>query len=213
MKSEVNIVQKDTVTDYISFLRKDTTKIPMDSIFSTRVGNGQQQEAIASLCGCGKNTKDNSVVIQIISTIPTQGELNDGVKDRSRILMDLGNPGSFKGQKKYLRLSLKDSTVESIQMLSKSTDLDYNNTDFDFMESDRYKIKISTFDYSVVSNISGHYEIILPREYGFIKNDTVVKGFFQCTNTGVIDFETIKNMDLNERNRRVRENWGIRVKN
>ncbi len=62
-----------------------------------------------------------------------------------------------------------------------------------------------------IKQVSIQYEIILPRGFGFNENDIKIYGFFQCVPVTLMDIETIKTLDLNDQNLKVRKDWGFKI--
>ncbi|WP_394906106.1 hypothetical protein [uncultured Mesonia sp.] len=181
---------------------KDSTlekKIAFDFI---KISNNEKTDSIISICNCDKNIKDNSIKIQIETGIPTQKELDtmsDSSNKRWNTILQtrFGPVNEFSGQFKFLNIELKDSLVKSINIYSKSTENEYNGADFDSLTIDRFKIKISKFDYSIASNVYGEFELRLDKSFGLFENDTILKGRFLCNNWIIRDKEKIKNWEIN----------------
>ncbi|WOD42996.1 hypothetical protein [Hwangdonia lutea] len=177
-----------------------TEKIAWDFI---TVSNSQKIDSIASVCNCDKDKKNNSIKIQLLTGIPTKKTLDTLSEDSNQrwntVLQtrDLGYIDRLNGQFKFLTIVLKDSLVKKINIHSKSTDKEYNGTDFKSIPIDKYKIKISKFDYSIASDIYGEFEFRLKKEFGLFENDTILKGSFKCNNWIIWDKEKIKNWKIN----------------
>lgn len=182
-----------------NYFRIDTALIENKNLgHILSVSNNVSEEILFSICNCEKQNKDNSIKIQITTAIPTKTEILKG-ESGVRIL-NMDNMDNFKGQMKFLTFHIKDSLIERIDLLSKSTDYDYENSDFSEIEIGKYKINISTFNYSIASNVIGDFELLLPENYGYISNDTILRGVFRCNNWRINTREEIKN--LNFKNKR-----------
>jgi len=88
-----------------------------------------------------------------------------------------------------LTIKLKDSLVENIELYAKSTDKDYDGKDFENVEIDNYEIKISTFNYSIYSNVYGNFEVVLPKGFGY----------FECNNWVISSKEKIQKWEMNKK--------------
>lgn len=179
----------------------DTSLIKKNHFGSLKISDSVKEDSILALCQCQKFQKHNRIIIQVQTAIPTQKELDtmsETFKKRNRFLQfsDLGNPKTIHGQFKFITLVLKDSSVESINLYSKSTDKEYNGTNFDSLSIETYKINISKFDYAIASNIFGNFELHLNKDFGFFENDTILKGGFLCNNWVISDKKQIKNWDI-----------------
>jgi len=196
-KEPKKIVEKQK---YKSFIETDSTLT--DSIFKhfIEVSNKKETDTLVAICNCQKNKKDNTIAIQLTSAIPTKKELENGEKG-SRLFMEFNRPGLFHGQMKFITIHLKDSLVEKIEVLSKSTDPDYNGDNFECITVQGYKIKISKFDYSIASNIYGTFELILESNFNYLPNDKIVKGQFACNNWRINSYSDIKNFDIEKYSR------------
>ena len=200
-KSIVEVEQKDNFQTYFKI---DSTLVKRDTTNFLTISNKEKFEKFIPICNCEKNIKQNTIKIQLTTAIPTKEELRNGEKG-SRLFMDLGNPGTFKGQIKTLTFHLRDSLVEKIDFISKSTDKDYGGKGYEYMKVEKYQIDISTMDYSIASNIFGNYNIILPKEYGYFQNDTILSGEFECNNWRINKLEDLKALDLNEWNEKKKQ--------
>ncbi|RXG31420.1 hypothetical protein [Leeuwenhoekiella palythoae] len=164
------------------------------------VGNSKVSDSLSSACSCDNNVKNNSIKIQIKTAIPTKNKLNTLPKDhvdRYNKLKGLYtpslNPLSFEGQLKYINFELKDSTVLKANVISRSTELEYNGKDFKKDTVNQYQIKISRFKYHNASRVYGEFKIIVQEGFGFNPNDTIIRGSFQCMNWKINEEESIKN--------------------
>lgn len=181
--------------------RIDTTLVKKYAFDHLIISNEEKSDSILTLCDCKKYKKENRIKIQLTTAIPTKKQLDtvkEGFNKRNRLLQlrDLGYLTTIDGQFKFLTIVLKDSLIESIDLYSKSTDKEYNGTDFDSLSIDRYKINISKFDYSIASNVYGNFELRLKKEFGFFENDTVLKGDFLCNNSVISEKKQIKNWNI-----------------
>ncbi len=193
-----------------SYFKIDSLLNKSDADFTLTISNNQKSETLPVLCNCEKNKKDNTIKIQITSGIPTKTELNSGQKG-NRILMNLGNPGSFKGQMKTLTFHIKDSLIEKIDLISKSTDNDYGGLGYNHFEVSKYEVNISKMNYAIASNIFGNYKLILPQQYGYFENDTILKGTFVCNNWRINSLDDLKSLDLNKWNAQKQSEMGFQV--
>jgi len=165
--------------------------------------DGNVADSLIVFCSCQKNKKNNTIFIQLLTAIPTKKQLQ--VKERKRAntilqLFDWRIPpkDSIIGQFKFLTIKLKDSLVQNIELYAKSTDKDYDGKDFESVEIDNYEIKISTFNYSIASNVYGNFEVVLPKGFGYFKNDTILKGYFECNNWVISSKEKIQKWEINK---------------
>ena len=71
--------------------------------------------------------------------------------------MDLGYLKRIDGQFQFLTLILKDSIIKDLELYSKSTELEYNNSDFKSMDIDKYKIAIFPWIVSININSNNLY--------------------------------------------------------
>src|SRR5690606_30997369 len=150
------------------------------------------------------------------TAIPTKKEL-DTLKETDKKwnkvlqLIDLGNLDDINGQFKFLTIELKDSVVQSISLLSKSTDPDYNAKYFDSTRVKNHKIEISKFDYSIASDIYGNFEIVLNEDFGLFENDKTIIGYFECNNWQIRTKEEIIEWNIKESFKKRNANRGFRV--
>ena len=72
------------------------------------------------------------------------------------------------------------------------------SADFKSMDIDKYKIAISTFNYSIPSNVYGNFELRLPQGFGYFENDTILKGHFECNNWEISSKEELKSWKIKE---------------
>jgi hypothetical protein len=191
----------------------DTTLVKKYAFDHLIISNAKESDSILSLCHCKKYKKDNRIKIQLTTAIPTKKQLdtvNESFNKRNRLLQlrDLGYLTTIDGQFKFLTIVLKDSIIESIDLYSKSTDKEYNGTDFDSLSIDRYKINISKFDYSIASNVYGNFELRLKKEFGLFENDTIFKGVFLCNNWVISEKEQIKNWNIKKEFEKRNKNRG-----
>ena len=181
----------------------DATLIKKTAFDFIKISNTEKTYSIASICNCDKNVNDNSIKIQLETGIPNQKELDTISESSNRrwntILQTRFGPiGKFRGQFKFLNIVLKDSLVKSINIYSKSSENEYNGTDFDSLKIEHFKIKVSKFDYSIASNVFGEFEFRLDRSFGLFENDTILKGSFSCNNWIIWDKEKIKSWKINK---------------
>ena len=199
---EESFVKKDLFQNSFKVDTSLTEKMALDYLTVT---NSKRTDSIVSICNCDKDQKNNSIKIQLQSGIPTKKDLNklsdDSDRNWNTILQtrDIGYLEKFSGQFKFLNITLKDSSVRSINIYSKSTDKEYNGSDFDSLSIEKYKISISKFDYSIASDIYGEFEIRLEKGFGLFENDTILKGNFQCNNWIIWNSEKIKSWDINKK--------------
>ncbi|MFD1616610.1 hypothetical protein [Gelatiniphilus marinus] len=197
-EKKLKIISKDL---FENRLKIDSTLIKKNAFDLIVLSNSKDSDSIISVCNCEKDKKNNRIKIQLKTVIPTQRELDTmsiESRKKSRLLkvfsLDLNR--ELKGQFKFLTLVFKDSLVQSINLYSKSSENEYNGVDFDSIFIDKYNINVSTFDYSIASNVFGDFELRLPRGFGLIKNDTIVKGKFVCNNWIISESNEIKRMNL-----------------
>ncbi len=202
--------------DFQNIFTLDTTVEKKGRFNYLTISNQVEIDSIVALCTCQKDVKNNLIKIQLKTGIPTKMELDTLKKEnrKGNKIMEIGGYSSqdkISGQFKFLTIILQDSMVNSIHLYSKSTEKEYNNTDFDSMNIDKYQIAISKFDYSIASDIYGNFKFRLPREFGYFENDTILKGFFECYNWHITDKETIKNWEINEWYKNKKTNRGFQV--
>ena len=195
-------VKTITKENFVNSFETDSSLVKKIAFDFIELSNTKEIDSIASICNCDKNVKNNSIKIQLETGIPTQKELDtirqDSNKKWNTILQTRFGPiDNFNGQFKFLHIILKDSLVESVNIYSKSTKKEYNGTDFDSLKVERYKIKVSKFDYSIASNVYGEFELRLDKGFGLFENDTILKGRFLCNNWIISNKEKIKNWKIN----------------
>ena len=193
----------DSINTFRNQIRIDSTLKPLGKVVELEISNGIKSESVFAICSCQKDKKNNIIKIQLRSGIPTKKELDStGITDKSggrlNHLMDLGYLKRIDGQFQFLTLILKDSVIQNLELYSKSTELEYNGSDFKSLDIDKYKIAISTFDYSIASNVYGDFELRLPEGFGYFENDTILKGHFECNNWKISSKEEIKNWNIKE---------------
>ncbi|NGP75469.1 hypothetical protein G3570_02410 [Balneolaceae bacterium YR4-1] len=180
--------------DFQSNFISDTTLTNRDSIDVLSISNGSMTEEILAITNCDKNAEENTIKIQIRSTIPTIAELKEG-STGGRIFMGLAG-WPKKAQFRFLTFHLKDSTIEKAQLFYKSLEKAYDNSDFKYSNISKYQLRISKFDYSIASDVYGRYNIQLPEPFGYFDSDTLLSGTFVCNNWRIDSLEEIKNWDL-----------------
>jgi hypothetical protein len=221
-KSEyvINIEERKEIIypkkEFKNSFKIDTTLVKQNFFGDLKISNSIKKDSILSLCQCKKYKKDNRIKIQLKTAIPTKKELDtmsETFKKRNRFLQigDLGYLKTISGQFKFLTIVLKDSIVESINLYSKSTEKEYNGIDFDSLSINKYKINISKFNYSIASNIYGNFELHLNKEFGFFKNDTILKSEFLCNNWVITEKENIKNWNIKESFKNRHNDRGFRI--
>lgn len=201
-QTDPSIVEKTTpavqATDsFKSYFKSDSTLTKRDSVNVLTISNGSKTDEILAICNCEKNIEENTIKIQITAAIPTQPELEKGITG-GRTFMGLGRPDSLMAQLRFLTFHLKDSSVQKVQLFYKSIEKVYNNSDFKYSNISDHQIKISKFDYSIASEVFGRYEVFLPEPFGYVKNDTLLAGTFECNNWRVNTLEAVKNWNLKE---------------
>lgn len=191
---------KKTEKKFLTFIKIDTSYTKPDHFNDLIVGNETITDTIYSACSCDKNVKNNSIEIQIKTAIPTKKVLDSlpkNSKHRYTKLLELYsvalNPPPFKGQLKYINFELKDSTLVKANVISRSSELEYNGQNFKKEPINQYQLKISRFKYHNASKVYGKFIIILPEKFGFIANDTIIIGSFLCMNWKINEEENIKN--------------------
>lgn len=198
-QDETTVPKEHFVNSFVT----DTTLIKRNAFDFIKISNTEKTDSIVSICNCDKNVNDNSIKIQLETGIPTQKELDTMGEASNRtwntiLQTRFGPMGKVKGQFKFLNIVLKDSLVKSINIYSKSTEKEYNGTDFDSLTVERFKIKVSKFDYSIASNIYGEFEFRLDKNFGLFENDTIIKGRFLCNNWIISNKEKIKNWKISQ---------------
>lgn len=165
------------------------------------ISNTSETDSLVAFCTCEKNVKNNTIAIQLQTAIPVKSEILKGNRKRNTILQKVsyGYIEQLEGQFKYLTFKLKDSLVQSIDMYAKSTEKDYDRDDYEEFSINKYKIKISTFNYSIASDVYGDFEIFLPQDFGFFENDTIVKGYFSCINWKIQNPSDIKSWNIHKK--------------
>lgn len=198
------IKEKIAKTDnFRNIFTKDTSVEKKGRFNYLTISNHKESDSIVALCTCQKDVKNNMIKIQLKTGIPTKNQLDTLKKEyrKGNKIMEMGGYGSqekVSGQFKFLTIVLQDSIVRSINLYSKSTEKEYNETDFDSMYIDEFHINISKMDYSIASNVYGNFLLRLPKDFGYFKNDTILNGFFECYNWRISDKESIKNWKINE---------------
>jgi hypothetical protein len=213
---KIEKTKTDSTTTFRSQIRIDSIIKPLGKVVELELSNGIKSESVFALCSCQKDKKNNIIKIQLRSGIPTKKELDStGITDKSggrlNHLMDLGYLKRIDGQFQFLTLILKDSIIKDLELYSKSTELEYNNSDFKSMDIDKYKIAISTFDYSIASDVYGNFELRLPQGFGYFENDTILKGHFECNNWEISSKEEIKNWNVKEWFKNRNNNRGLQL--
>lgn len=178
--------------------------------------DGKKGDSIIAFCSCQKNKKNNTIEIQLTTAIPTKKELDtlkvtDKKWNKVLQLIDLGYSDDINGQFKFLTIELKDSLVQNISLLSKSTDADYEEEYFDSTTVKNYKIEISKFDYSIASDVYGDFKIVLEEDFGLFEDDIIVSGYFECNNWRIRSKEEIKEWNIKESFKKRNDNRGFRV--
>lgn len=189
--------------NFVNSFETDSTLTKKTAFDFIKISNTEKTDSIVSICNCDKNIKDNSIKIQLETGIPTQKELDTMSKNSNRkwntiLQTRFGSMGKIRGQFKFLKIKLKDSLVKSINIYSKSTEMEYNGNDFDSLTVKRFKIKVSKFDYSIASNVYGKFEFRLDKNFGLFENDTILKGRFLCNNWIVWNKEKIKTWKISQ---------------
>ena len=213
---KIEKTKTDSIIIFINQIRIDSTLKPLGKIVELEISNGFKSESVFAICSCQKDKKNNIIKIQLRSGIPTKKELDStGITDKSggrlNHLMDLGYLKRIDGQFQFLTLILKDSVIKNLELYSKSTELEYNGSDFKSMDIDKYKIAISTFDYSIASNVYGNFELRLPEGFGYFENDTILKGHFECNNWKISSKEEIKNWNIKKSFENRNNDRGFRI--
>lgn len=206
----------DSINTFRNQIRIDSSLKPLGEVVELEISNGIKSEKVFAICSCQKDKKNNIIKIQLRSGIPTKKELDStGITDKSggRLmnLMDLGYLKRIDGQFQFLTLIVKDSVIKNLVLYSKSTELEYNGSDFRSMDIDKYKITISTFDYSIASDVYGNFELRLPQGFGYFENDTILKGHFECNNWKISSEEEIKNWNIKESFKNRNNDRGFRI--
>ncbi len=220
-KSDKNIKEENFVVpevDTTSYLLSKKISIDSNLIKKNEVSflslfNKTTADSIIAICNCEKNIKNNTIFIQLRTAIPTKKEIQSGAKKNNSILqtLSLGYNDSLSGQFKFLTIKLKDSLVQTIELYSKSTDKDYDGKDFETLEINNYDVRISTFNYSIASNVYGNFEMVLPKDFGYLKNDTLIKGYFKCNNWKISTKEELENWDIQGWHNKKNASKGFRI--
>ena len=213
---KIEKTKTDSINTFRNQIKIDSTLKPLGKVVKLELSNGIKSESVFALCSCQKDKKNNIIKIQLRSGIPTKKELDStGITDKSggrlNHLMDLGYLKRIDGQFQFFTLILKDSIIKSLELYSKSTELEYNGKDFKSMDIEKYKIAISTFDYSIASNVYGNYELRSPQGFGYFENDTILKGHFECNNWRISSKEEIKNWDIKKSFENRNNDKGFRI--
>lgn len=213
---EVIKIQKKQVNEFINELTIDSTLKKLGKISELTLSDGNKKESILAICSCQKDKKDNSIKVQLSSGIPTRKELDSlGINNKTANRFNnlfgfgIGELKKIDGQFKFLTFGIKDSLITNLELYSKSTELEYNGKDFESVDIEKYKIKISTFNYSIASNVYGSFELRLPKGYGYFTNDSIVKGHFECNNWRVNSKEEIKNWNIHKWYKERKQNRGF----
>lgn len=204
------------MNEFKNYFIRDSTVKKKGRFNSLGISNFKESDSIIALCTCDKNVKNNVMKIQLKTGIPNKSVLDTLKKENrkgNKILEIGGYDRNLKinGQFKFLTIVVKDSIVKSINLYSKSTEKEYNGTDFDSININKYQIKISKMDYSIASDIYGSFTLHLPEEFGYFENDTIVNGNFECYNWRISDKESIRNWNINEWYQKKQASRGLRV--
>ncbi|MDN3594164.1 hypothetical protein [Zunongwangia endophytica] len=168
---------------YESFLKKDTSlkKRKVDLAYL----KNSKSDTLIAFCNCEKNIKENSLIIQPRIEFPSKSELKKGNKMSTYFL-----PGPPR-QYRFPTIYIKDSIVQKVGLLKASKERQFNNEKIDSLSISNYKIYINTFNYNIAQNVWGTYEIILPEDFGYSKNDTILSGAFHCNNWQAVRYEAL----------------------
>ena len=213
---EKTLSKKINVNKFENYFVQDSTLEKKGRFNSLSISNFKESDSIIALCTCQKNVKSNVMKIQLKTGTPNKNVL-DTLKKKNRKgnkILEIGGydrKQKINGQFKFLTIVVKDSIVKSINLYSKSTQKEYNGSDFDSMNIDKYQIKISKMDYSIASNIYGSFTLQLPNEFGYLENDTILKGNFECYNWRISNKESIRNCNINEWYQKKQASPGLRV--
>jgi hypothetical protein len=200
----------------IDTLIQDSTLIRKGPAYFITLTDGVKKDSIAAFCSCQKDKKNNTIKIQLTTAIATKKEL-DTLKETDKKwnkvlqLIDLGYLDDINGQFKFLTIELKDSLVQNISLLSKSTDPDYDEEYFDSTIIKNNKIEISKFDYSIASDVYGDFKIVLKEDFGLFENDRTISGYFECNNWRIRTKEEIIEWNIKESFKKRNDNRGFRV--
>jgi hypothetical protein len=203
VKSQSDTVINKHENKFSTFIKLDTSYTKPKHFNDLIVENQITSDTLFSACSCDKNVKDNSIKIQIKTAIPTKKKLDSMPKDsreRYNKLLELYsldlNPPPFEGQLKYINFVLKDSTVINSNIISRSSEMEYHGKNFKKDTIHKYQIKISRFKYHNASKVYGIFKILLPVEFGFTCNDTIVSGGFLCMNWIINEEFDIRNYEF-----------------
>lgn len=188
LKEQTKPISKIDSTDdqkikYESFLKKDTS-LKKRKIDLTYLKNNRSDTLIA-FCNCEKNIKENSLIIQPRIEFPSKSELKKGNKMSTYFFPDPPR------QYRFPTIYIKDSVVQKVKLLKASKERQFNNEKIDSVSIDQYKIYINTFNYNIAQNVWGTYELILPEDFGYSKNDTIISGTFHCNNWQAVKFKNL----------------------
>lgn len=213
---EKTLNKKVDVNKFENYFVKDTTVEKKGRFNSLGISNFKESDSIIALCTCKKNVKNNVMKIQLKTGIPNKSVLDTLKKEnrKGNKVLEIGGYDinqKINGQFKFLTIIVKDSIVKSINLYSKSTQKEYNGTDFDSLNINKYQIKISKMDYSIASDIYGSFTLHLPREFGYFENDTILNGNFECYNWNISDQKSIQNWNINKWYQKKQANRGLRV--
>jgi hypothetical protein len=214
--AEDTLTKKVEVNKFENYFVRDTTAEKKGRFNFLNMSNTKESDSIIALCTCDKNVKNNLMKIQLKTGIPNKSVLDTLKKEnrKGNKILEIGGYNrnlKINGQFKFLTIVVKDSIVKSINLYSKSTKKEYNGTDFDSMNINKYQIKISKMDYSIASDIYGSFILHLPEEFGYFKNDTILNGNFECYNWRISDKESIRNWNINEWYQKKQASRGLRV--
>ncbi len=179
-------------------ISKYSSLIKPSEVSYLHISNGSKTDSIIMICNCEKNKFDNSLTVQLRSAIPTKREINLGVKNSNLIVQNSDYKSKLNGQYKFLTLKLKGNIVEYFDLYSKSTSNDYGQKDYQNLEVKIYDVKLSTFDYSVATDVYGSFEIELPEDFGYFQNDKILKGKFKCNNWKTLSKSDVQNWQINK---------------
>jgi hypothetical protein len=194
---ELNI---ETNTNIVEVKKNKMSNIERDSTLELQKADliytisDKQIDTLIGFCNCEKNVKNNTLKIQIRTEFPSLSELKKG--NRNATEFQMGVPRQYR----FLTFYLRDSIVEKTKIFKASTESQFENKKIDSTSIKNYTIKISRFDYKIVQNVWGNYELELTNPFGFIENDFKVKGTFHCNNWKIVEYKELPDWTIKGNN-------------
>lgn len=174
-------------------IERDSTQTPqkVDLIFTY---SKSETDTLIGFCSCEKNIKKNTLKIQIRTEFPPKSELEKGNSGPTEF--QFGIPRQYR----FVTFYLRDSLVEDAKIFKSSTEAQFNNKKIDSISLNNYSIKINKFNYKIAQDVWGSYEVEVPGSFGYLKNDTRVKGTFHCNNWTIVNYEELHEWTVKEEN-------------